>query len=385
LPRAFFGACRPFLNEPTDTIAEGDVKSMVRAPIRKSTAVFKLVAFLGLAVVELINQTDAAEPATPIAQPEPKPRSQVTTPEPAALVQSYETSLAPYRRMRARWTLQFAKSSPDQEAQHEESTVQWAVYRDSDRLRLLQTTDSEKRHEVFETLWQAEQQVSVFADGTIHAWLQPSARSKLDHLGGSPCSPCYGIIDQKWIPDFLRTAKLSVQAMTLEGRPLYRLRGLTMDTKIEVWIDPSLGYAARRIRFDKRASQDDPTLRSQQVDATRFRVEKGHHVVTEATTTWSVGPQPLFSSTIVEKNGKRVAADLPARDKDGNVIILPERRYVYKIELRDIDFDPKWTDRDLQFSRPIANFTKVSMAGAADSNYVWLDGRVVLMAPGRAP
>ncbi len=358
---------------------------MVRTTIGKCATLIQLVVLLGLGLIELINQTNAAEPVSPSSQTGPQAQPQVTLPDASALVQSYETSLALYSRVRGRWTLQLEKSPPDEEVKHPESTEEWAVFRDPGRLRLVQTRDSENGHEVFETLWGPEQQVSVFADGTILAWLRPSAQSKLNQLGGSPCSSCYGIIDQKWIPDFLRTAKTSVQAVTLEGRRLYRLRGLTMDTKIEVWIDPSLDYAARRIRFDKRATEDDPTLRSHQFDGTKFRLEKGHHVVTEATTTWSVGPQPLFSSTVVEKNGKQLAVDLPARDKAGNVIILPERRYIYKIELREIDFDPKWTDRDFQFSRRIANFTKVAMAGAPEANYVWLEGKVVLIAPKPAP
>ena len=367
------------------SITEGLRKSMVRTTIGKSAGLIKLVAFLGLGLIEPTNLADAAAQERPISQPAPEARSQVAQPDAPALVRSYEASLAPYSRMQGRWILRIEKSKPDEEVKHPESTEEWSVFRDPGRLRLVQTTHIENRHEVFETLWQADQQVSIFASGTILAWLQPAAQSKLDQLGGSPCSTCYGIIDQKWIPDFLRTAKLTAQEVTLEGRRVYRLRGLTLNAKIEVWIDPSLGYTPRKIRFDKRASEDDPTLRSHQFDATRFRLEKGHHVVAEATASWSVGPQPLFSSTVVQKNGKNVAVDLPARDKDGNVIMLPERRYVYRIELRDIDFDPKWTDSDFQFSRPIANFTKVSMAGAAESNYVWLDGRVVLMPPRPAP
>jgi hypothetical protein len=52
----------------------------------------------------------------------------------------------------------------------------------------------------------------------------------------------------------------------------------------------------------------DPTVRSHQFDATRFRLEKGHYVVTEATTTWTRGPQPVL--TVVESivNGKEVKA-----------------------------------------------------------------------------
>jgi len=75
------------------------------ATISKSAAVIVLVVFLGLGVVELISHIEAAELARPMSQTEPEARFQVCPPEPATLVRSYETSLAPYSRMRGRWTL----------------------------------------------------------------------------------------------------------------------------------------------------------------------------------------------------------------------------------------------------------------------------------------
>ncbi len=174
-----------------------------------------------------------------MSQTKPKDQSQLTTPEPTALVQRYEKSLAPYQRMKGRWTFQIEKSKPDEVQKHPEATEEWAVFRDRGRLRLVQTTDSEKGHEVFESLFQPEQEVSVFADGVILGWLKPSAQAETNMLGGSLCAPCYGFIDQKWIPDFLRTAKLSVQAETIDGHAVFRLRSLTLDTKIELWIDPA--------------------------------------------------------------------------------------------------------------------------------------------------
>ncbi len=354
---------------------------MLCATISKSAAVLVLVVFLAMGVVQLIYHTEAAGPARAMSQTDPEARSQVTPPEPATLARSYETSMAAYSRMRGRWTVQREKSISDEEEKLPKSTAEWAVFRDHGRLRLSETTDSENGHEVFESLRRGEQLVYILADGSVRGRLQPSAQDELDHLSISLCSPCYGIIDCKWIPDFLRMAKLSVQAETLDGRPLYRLRGLTMDAKIELWIDPTIDNAARRIRFDKRASEADPTVRSLRFDATRFRLEKGHYVVTEATMTLTRGPQPVFSPMVVEKivKGKRVKINLPAKDQNGNVIV-DQQRSTWKITLRDIDFDPRWTDRDFQFLRPIANGTRVGVPGGPHSNYVWKDGRVVIAA-----
>ena len=147
----------------------------------------------------------------------------------------------------------------------------------------------------------------------------------MEQLGMAASSPCYGIIGQKWIPTFLRMAKVSVRADTLEGRAVYVLRGVNGDVEIDLWLDPSLEYAARRISFQKRASADDATVYTHQLDATRFRQKAGRYLVTEATITFTRGPQPLFSPMIVEKvvDGKRVVTHPLAKDESGNVVDDP--------------------------------------------------------------
>ena len=364
---------------------EGILQSMVCNTINKTAVAIMLAVCFGLGRFGPVCHAQAAALVRPIGQSHLLAQFQASPPEPATLIRSYEASLAPYSRMKGRWTVQLEKSEPAEENPRK-SIAEWAVFRDQDRLRLLETRDSEKGHTVFDCVRQGKQLISVYPSGSVLGWLHPSVQDELDRLGSSLCSPCYGIIDGEWIPDFLRMAKTSMQADTLDGRPVYRLRGLTMHAKIELWIDPSLDYAARRTRFDKRATDGDSTVRSRQFDATRFRLEKGHSVVTEATTTLSVGPQPVLSPMAVEKivNGKRVMTKLPAKDQAGNVI-MSQRRHAWKITLRDIDFDPKWIDRDFELSRPIANGTKVEMQDARDSNYVWKDGRIVLIAPGRGP
>jgi hypothetical protein len=366
---------------------------MACVTISESAAVIMLVVLTCPGVFEPISDIEAAESTRPTSQSEPQAQSQGAPPNPDTLMRRYETSLSPYRRMRGRWTLELEESlqllhqrKPGEVARIPNSTEVWAIFRDDECMRLTQTKDTGRVHEVFESLRQRKQQVSIYSNGHIMAWLQRSAESDRELLGASLCSPCYGIIDGKWIPGFLRTVKLSVEEETREGRPLYRLRGITMDAKIELWIDPSLDYAARRIRFDKRVSEADPTVRSHEFDATRFRLEKGHYVVTEATTKWARGPQPVFSPKRVEKivKGKRVVTYLPAKDENGNVIV-DEGRWTGKIKLRDIEFDPKRRDHDLQFSRPIANGTRVAAQDAPESHYVWKDGKVVLVATGPAP
>src|SRR5262249_16859694 len=158
---------------------------------------------------------------------------------------SYEIYLAAYNRMRGRWIVQLEQPEPDGKPRLSRHTSEWTIFRDHGRLRLSETRDRGNVREVIELLRQPNQMVWPYPDGMILGRLQPSAQDDLDALSSSLCSPCYGITDGKSIPDFLRRAKTSVQAETLEGRSLYRLRGLTMDARLEVWIDPALGYAAR--------------------------------------------------------------------------------------------------------------------------------------------
>jgi hypothetical protein len=359
---------------------EGIPKSMACTTISKSTTMITLAVLLTLGVIGPIHDTRTAELTGPVSQTEPEAHSQVIPPEPAALLRSYEINLAAYNRMRGRWTVRLEKSKRGEGAEERpEELTDWAVFRDHDRFRLFQNMVGVNGQEAFETLRQGRQMVSLRPDESVFGRLQPSAQDELDQLSGSPCSPCYGIIDSEWIPDFLRKAKISVQLDKLQGNSLYRLRGLTMDAKIELWIDPSLNYAARRIRFDKRASAADSTVRSRQFEVTGFRQVKGHYVVSEATTTLAVGPQPVSSPMVVDRTvkGKRVKVNLPAKDENGD-LIMDHRQATWKITLRDFDFDPSWTSRDFQFSRPIIDGTRVAVQGHPDTHFVWRDGRVVL-------
>ena len=363
-------------------LTEGVLKSMFLATLKRSAAAFLLIVSFGLGLAGLITHIQAADPAEPLTRTAPQEQTPLGPPVPATLVGRYETSLAAYNRMKGRWHVVLEEPEPGENPGPQVVTQEWTVLRDHDRSRLLKTENRGNARTFYESVRQANQWVSVYLDGTIFGRTQVSAQSDMEELGMADPSPCYGIIDQKWIPTFLRTSKVSARAETLDGHAVYLLRGDTMDAEIDLWLDPLLDYAARRVRFEKRASADDPTVRTRQFDATRFRKQHGRYLVTEANITFTRGPQPLFSAMVVRKlvDGKRVETRPLARDKSGNVIMVPQSRYVQKMTLLDLDFEPTLTDRDFQFLRPIAEGSKVHMKDARDANYVWKDGKAVLIA-----
>jgi hypothetical protein len=125
---------------------------MEHATISKSAVVIALVIFLGLGVIEPISNAEAAALARPLNQADPQAPSQITPPEPAALVRSYETSLAAYGRMKGRWTVQLETSKRDEAEKLPKSTVEWTVFRDHGRLKLIETTNVENGKRVFDSL-----------------------------------------------------------------------------------------------------------------------------------------------------------------------------------------------------------------------------------------
>ena len=101
------------------------------------------------------------------------------------------------------------------------------------------------------------------------------------------------------------------------------------DRDITVWVDPALNYVARRVLFDKRSTPSDPTIRTYQFDVKRFQYEASGPIVTEATNTLTIGPQPIFQSVGYVKvvNGKTIIETplLPAKGADGKIIMQPAR------------------------------------------------------------
>jgi len=300
-------------------------------------------------------------------------------PDPTTLLTAYESTLAPYERMKGTWTNKDYDWKSGETPRWQGVTHEWTVCRDGDRARLFsrETGDKSASQTPFEDVVQrGERWLSVYPDGSVLSKLEVSPDDFPERLGMAPCCPCYGIIFQVWIPEFLRSSKLSVEEDTLEGNEVYVLRGVSKDVEVSLWLDPSLDYAARRIRFDKHGSPSQ----SRQFDVKRFQERDGAFVVAEATAVYVTGAQPVLSPAVVQKvvDGKRIEVkDQPARDEKGNVIIAPERRYLREIELVSLDFDPEFSDADFKISQSIANGTAVHVQDASHLDYVWEDGEIV--------
>jgi hypothetical protein len=295
------------------------------------------------------------------------------------LLAAYEKTLLPYTRMKGEWTNQDYDWEPGQEPRWQGVTQQWTVLRDGDRAKVVswEIGGKSKSKTVFEdVIQQGKRWVSVYPDGSLFSRLKVSAESFPERLGMAPSCPCYGISFQVWIPGFLRASKLSVEKDTLEGTAVDVLRGVSGEVEIGLWLDPSLGYTARRIRYEKHGSP----RHSQQFDVQRFQQQDGLFVVAEATSTCIDGSQPVLSPIVGEKvvDGKRVEVrNQPARDAKGNVVVAPERRYLRTVKLVGLDFHPQFSDGDFEISQSIRNGTKVNMRDAPHLNYMWEDGKIV--------
>ena len=80
--------------------------------------------------------------------------------------------------------------------------------------------------------------------------------------------------------------------------------------------------------------------------------------------------------TAAQQTVPHVREEQPARDKNGNIIMLPPARVSWEIQLGGIDLDPKFADRDFTISQSIRNGTTIYMEDARDQSWVWRDGQV---------
>jgi len=333
------------------------------------------------AVAILVTLSLGASPGGPGGTAERVETSQAPILEPSALLTRYESGLAPYIRMKGRWSVDVQDPPRGSGGRRRGGGEEWKILREGNRAWLAKA-EGDSTTLAYEAAKHGECWISIYPSGEVFSRVSPVARDDFEHLGMLPSSPSYGIIDQRWIPGFLRAAKLSAWAENLDGHSLSVLRGVDSDVQVAVWLDPGLGYVARRVRLDKKASEADPTVRTWQFDVIQFRKEGGHNVVGEATSTFIVGPQPLSNPRVVEKvvDGKGLRVHEPARDDDGKVIMVAQRKHVVRVSLIELRFNPQETDEHkFRPRREITNGTTVHMKDDSLSRYEWRDGAAVLV------
>lgn len=308
------------------------------------------------------------------------------SPDPMTLLDRYEKTLLPYKRIKGKWTVEVHEWESGKEPRWLGSTQECTVLRDADRAKVssIEIGGKGKSASHFEDVSkQGETWLSIYSDGSVFSKLEVPAEDFPVRLGMAPSAPCYGIIRQKLIPAFLRASKLSAKTATLEGTAVCVLKGISEDDEISLWLDPSLDYAPRRIHY-KRSSQ--MIRESWQFDVKRFQQQGDLPVVSEATVTFTAGPQPVMSPVAVEKvvDGKTVLEHEPAKDASGKVVMTPKSRFVREIKLVSLDFNPEFGDDDFKILQPIANGTRVHMQDASHLDYMWVDGEILVATDPKA-
>jgi RNA polymerase sigma factor (sigma-70 family) len=361
-------------------LATGVLKSLYFTTLKNAAAALVVLIAIGVAAGGLVHWLQAAE--RPARELQEQPIAKL--PEPLDLLAKYETTLAPYTRMKGIWTWNTYVWQPGEKPQPKDEVEECSVLLDRDRTRLFYKTTGGGRK--VPRLWEEfleKGKGSVCASNdndVVTAQLNVSEENFLERIGVVRSSPGFGVIDGKSIPAFLHKSKLSVQTETLDGNACFALRGVRDDCDITIWLDPTLRYSARRVLFHKRSAPSDATIRTCQFDAKRFQHQANGPVVDEATCTLTIGPQPIFQSVGVSKvvKGKTVIEYplLPAKDADGKIIMQPARCCRWEIHTVACDLDPHLKDADFRMTVPIKNGTRVSMSEAPMAQYVWKDGTV---------
>lgn len=304
---------------------------------------------------------------------------------PAALRDKYENALLPYERMKGIWTNQrhnwkFGKQEPWTGV-----TETWTVFRDRWRSKVLRTQSggSGKPPRDYEVVSLEKTWFGMFPNDIVMSKQAASRKDFFERLCIPSPAPSYGIISQLWIPAVLRASQLSSEVKSVHGQPVHILRGVSDNAILTLWLDPTIGYAARKVLL---SVVGDPQSPSYEYTAETFRKVSGVFVPTEATLVQHLPSAPVFSTQLpfgrgMNDPGKTRSQFSPAKDKDGKVIMSPDFMNVNNIRLVSIDFEPTFAEGDFLISQPIQNETEVHVQDAPLLHYVWRDGRIVQLLP----
>lgn len=330
--------------------------------------------------------------------------------DPISLLQAYEKTLVPYEQFKATWTERNADLKESNRPGWLNSS-QWTLVRDRYRARSTSTWKNGDDTDVSPTQWQEE----VWEKGktcvticsppkpldvdhqrpaadrhempVVICDLQVSEEDFLSKLrAGLPAGR--GIICDKWIPELLRTAKLSAKREFLGGHEMEVLRGAAGEVEITLWLDPALGHVPRKVVYENRhhtATPDSPAM-TRTYEVQHFEQRDGVWVPMEAIETRQVPAKPAvgeFRTRVI--NGKMVMDLVPRKDKNGAIVMDPASRGLTEVKIGDIQFHPRMTENDFTLSRRIPDGTKVSVPRGSwhrHVTYEWRHGQVVkVVAP----
>ncbi|MCP4541058.1 MAG: hypothetical protein GY832_28310 [Chloroflexi bacterium] len=302
---------------------------------------------------------------------------EASTPDPLALLDKYEKTLLPYEEIRAEWRLKTyrlrANEKPELVGDEQNLTV---LRKGRAAKTLVETINADRSQGVIEEInREGEHTFVLFPDGVASSMLKVPDGLFTERLSVVASTAAFGFIRGKEVIAFLRESELSAAADTLEGDPVHLVQGVLNGVEIKLWLDPSLDYIARRIRF-----HDPQDLRtSREYEVQRFREEGTHFVAQEASVTDIFFPRPIMSPMVEEemRDGEVALVHKPATDESGRPIIASQESYLREIHLVSVDFDPQLVDGDFQLSQALPNGTKIEMQDAWQLDYIWKDGEIV--------
>ena len=306
-------------------------------------------------------------------------------PAPQDLLQRYESTFTPFRRVTFKVQLTrdfFGAAQADGPSRRIESST--SVWRDGDRWKIL-VTESESEKE--QGKWQTERSgaervypakgmmaVSINPDGSARGMLarlrdltaEERTSSELFEYG--PVITGRYFLSRDPLPEILKKSELTANQVQFEGKSHWLLQSKGEWGSYSLWLDPDRGYVARRIieireRADKvylgagkvvtiataPANRGGPWKQlRRQFDASRIDIIDGNHVVTEWTLT-----QDLTDST----NQLRVQKDF--------------------VRLSDVNLNPDFAEDPFKVTTPIPDGMHVSVKDQPGIEFEWRGGQIV--------
>jgi hypothetical protein len=231
----------------------------------------------------------------------------------------------------------------------------------------------------------ALQQISVNADGvTVHgftSYLNSPKDYWKNHLGLLYLSYPFGYLqdgrEYRHVPDLIRRASRKVVSQRGESCSLVVLTCETEEYALSIQLDPSKGWMADRLEFERTVSPKGD-----------IRPDYCLYAVDRSSDHGGVWLPDLYHCKVSEPAGRQKLPE-NIRIVDGKIIIVPKgsrvgtdaierpkATLIAEVTLSDVDLSPLH-DSDFQLQTNIPNGTRVSMQDALHLEFVWRDGKIV--------
>ncbi len=173
-------------------------------------------------------------------------------------------------------------------------------------------------------------------------------------------SPLASSSDYQYLPSFFRTDSTRIEKTVEDGHDLLVLHKSEGKLTSSLWLDPTLGYAARKLEVKQNMDKlERGKTQSRKYEITEFQRIADTHVPRVCDkTTLSVG-------LIYE----------PQQGKPVEKLYLSEGNW--RVEFSNWQIDIALSEKDFALTSDIADGTEVYLSDAPQIEHIWLDGKIV--------